>query len=255
MELNPRPADIAPRTDRVADLTWDRIAARLAAGAVAILPVGAGAKEHGLHLPMATDQIQGEWLALRLAERLAPRHDTLIWPALSYGYYPAFTAYAGSVSLSRATFQALVAEIAGGILGFGARTVLVLDTGISTLAPVAEIVANLPGSVHLPIHAGAHYRAAVHNLQAQGWGGHADELETSRMLVIAPGLVDMARAYKAPGDHAMPPGPLDPVDPASATYSPTGAMGDPSLATAAKGEALLAAILDDLTGSALAALA
>jgi creatinine amidohydrolase len=250
-----RQSDIAPRTDRVADLTWDRIAARLAGGAVAILPIGAGAKEHGLHLPMATDQIQADWLSLRLAERLSPRFDTLIWPTLSYGHYPAFSAYAGSVSLSQSLFQHLVGEIAADILRFGARRLLVLDTGVSTIPAVAAALATVPSAVHLPIHDGAHYQSAVLTLQTQHSGGHADELETSRMLVIAPGLVDMARAFRVPGTRAMPAGALDPIDTCAPTYSPTGAMGDPSAATPEKGDVLLEAMLQDLLAATLKALA
>ncbi len=63
-------------------LTWDEIAQRVGAGAVAILPIGAAAKEHGFHLPMNTDRIQAEWLAAKMADRF----DALIWPTVSYGH-------------------------------------------------------------------------------------------------------------------------------------------------------------------------
>src|SRR5262245_36655203 len=102
---------------------------RLAAGAAAILPIGAGAKEHGLHMPMATDAIFANYFAHALARKT----DALIWPTLTYGAYPAFVAYAGSVSLSDATFAAVVTEIVDALIGFGARRVLVLDTGLSTI--------------------------------------------------------------------------------------------------------------------------
>lgn len=92
----------------VAGLTWDQVKARLAAaGAAAILPIGAGAKQHGLHMPMGTDQLFAEYFARALADKT----DALIWPVLSYGAYPAFVAYAGSVTLSNRTFQAVVTEI------------------------------------------------------------------------------------------------------------------------------------------------
>jgi creatinine amidohydrolase len=42
------------------------------------------------------------------------------------------------------------------------------------------------------------------------------------------------------------PGPLTPTDQSSPNYSPSGSYGDPTLATAAKGEKLLAAMLEDL---------
>ena len=120
----------------VAGLTWDRVKARLQAGATAILPIGAGAKEHGLHMPMATDQIFAEYFSRALAERI----DALIWPALTYGFYPAFTAYAGSVSLSRKVFAVTVREVADALLAFGAIRVLVLDTGLSTIEPVEAAI-------------------------------------------------------------------------------------------------------------------
>ena len=43
--------------NEVAGLTWDKIQQRLAEGAGDILPIAAGAKQQGLHMPMATDQL------------------------------------------------------------------------------------------------------------------------------------------------------------------------------------------------------
>ena len=118
---------------------WDEVARRIHDGAVAILPIGAAAKQHGFHLPLNTDRIQAEWLAAGLAEKI----DALIWPTLSYGHYPAFVEYAGSSSLSASTFEALVREIATGILGSGCSKLFVLNTGLSTLAPVDRALARL----------------------------------------------------------------------------------------------------------------
>ncbi|MBR1197275.1 creatininase family protein [Bradyrhizobium sp. AUGA SZCCT0240] len=225
-------------------MTWDEVARHIANGAAAILPVGAAAKEHGFHLPLNTDRIQAEWLASQLAERI----DALIWPTLAYGYYPAFVAYAGSCSLSSATFEAVVHEIAEGILGSGCRKLFVLNTGISTLAPVERALARLDAGkvTHLRIHEGPRYRQAAERLAEQSHGSHADELETSLMLALVPHLVDMARAEPSPAIGKEAPGPLTPVDTNSPNYSRSGSYGDPTLATSAKGEILLATMLDDL---------
>jgi creatinine amidohydrolase len=48
---------------------------------------------------------------------------------------------------------------------------------------------------------------------------------------------------------------LTPSDASSPNYSRSGSYGDPTLATRAKGEVLLAAMLDDLTEQATAFLA
>lgn len=220
----------------IADLAWEAVEARLADGAMAILPVGAGAKQHGRHMPMHTDQIQAEWLATRLAES----RPLLIWPTLTYGYYPAFRSFPGSVSLSEGLFTALVAEVVVEILRWKPERLFVLDTGISTLPAVATAVTGTPAR-HLRIHEGPRYRAAAGRLRQQADGSHADELETSRMLVIAPGVVEMALA------QASPPGAI--TGPLTRVNAPSGSYGDPTLATAAKGEELLAAMLEDLIES------
>jgi creatinine amidohydrolase len=239
-------------TDRhfIEHMMWDEVARHIGNGAAAILPIGAAAKQHGFHLPLNTDRLQAEFLASRLAERI----DALIWPTLTYGYYPAFVAYAGSSSLQASTFEAVVHEIATAILGSGCRKLFVLDTGISTLAPVERALARLDADrvMHLRIHEGPRYRAAVEHLAEQSHGSHADELETSLMLALAPQLVDMARAEPSPAIGYEAPGPLTPSDVNSPNYSRSGSYGDPTLATSAKGETLLAAMLDDLRDQAAA---
>jgi creatinine amidohydrolase len=231
-------------------MRWDDVARRIHNGAVAILPIGAAAKQHGFHLPLNTDRLQAEWLAARLASRF----DALIWPTVTYGHYPAFTEYAASSSLSAPTFEALVREIATGILGSGCRTLFVLNTGLSTLAPVDRALGRFDGARvnHLWIYGGPRYPRTAKALAEQHHGSHADELETSLMLALAPQLVDMIRAEPSPALGYEAPGPLTPSDVNSPNYSRSGSYGDPTLATSAKGEILLAAILDDLREQATA---
>ena len=219
-------------------MTWDAIASRLAAGALAILPIGAGAKQHGFHLPMRTDQVQADWLAASLAARF----DAIVWPTLTYGFYPAFVAYAGSASLSEATFEAVVCELATSLVGYGAR-VIVVDTGISTIAPVDRALAGLR-ALHLRVYDGPRAREAVRTRATQPHGGHADEIETSIMLALAPDSVSMAHAEASPASPPGP-GPMQHADPAAANHSRAGGIGDPTLATREKGEAMLAAMLGD----------
>ncbi len=237
----------------VEHLPWDEAARRIARGAAAILPVGAAAKQHGLHLPLETDRIQAE----RLSSELAANIDALVWPALTYGHYPAFVEYAGSISLSAATFEAVVTEIASGILGHGCRALFVLDTGISTRTSVERALARLDAGhvLHLKIHDGPRYRRAAAELARQGHGSHADELETSLMLALAPELVDMSRAEASPMIAQAMPGRLTQTDRASPNYSRSGSFGDPTLATLEKGEALLAAMREDLAEQAATFLA
>jgi creatinine amidohydrolase len=239
---------IAAERDFVEHMTWDAVARHISTGAAAILPVGAGSKQHGLHLPLNTDRIQAEYLAGRLALEI----DALVWPTLSYGHYPAFIDYAGSTSLSATTFETVVAEIASDILRHGCRALFVLDTGISTRTAIERALARpgLGSATHVKIHDGPRYRRAAADLATQCHGSHADELETSLMLAIAPDLVDISRAEASPPIDRVMPGRLTPTDEASPNYSRSGSFGDPTLATRTKGEVLLAAIVDDMTAQA-----
>ena len=242
-------------TDRnfIERMMWDDVAQRIDGGAAAILPVGAAAKQHGFHLPLNTDRIQAEALAARMAHRF----DALIWPTVGYGYYPAFVEYAGSISLSASTFETMVYELAAEILLAGCRTLFVLNAGISTLTPVERALTRLDSGrvMHLRIHEGPRYCRAAEKLAEQGYGSHADELETSLMLALAPELVEMSRAEASPAVARQTVGRLTPSDAASPNYSRSGSYGDPTLATRAKGEILLAAMLDDLNEQAEAFLA
>jgi creatinine amidohydrolase len=231
-------------------MTWDEVGRRIGNGAAAILPIGAGAKQHGLHLPMNTDRIQAEWLAARIADRM----DSVIWPTVSYGTYPAFVDYAGSITLSAPVFESLIGEIAAGIIKHSCRALLVLDTGISTITPVDRALARLDSTdaLHLKVHDGPRYRRAAIALAEQSHGSHADELETSLMLALAPHLVDMSRAEASPALTHETPGPLTRRDTTSANYSRSGSFGDPTRATRAKGEILLAAMVDDMVEQATA---
>ncbi len=237
--------------DWVQDLAWPEVERRLRAGAIALLPIGAASKEHGPHLPHGTDYLQ----AAHYAAALAGRIDALIWPVASYGYYPVFTDYPGSVSLRAETFTALVGEILEGIAGAGARAAILVNTGISTIAPLEGALnawrAAMPVRL-LNCYAGPRFRAAVAAVEEQPWGGHADEIETALMLAIAPATVHMEHAVAA--DTHIARGRFNRTDACAPNYSPSGVNGDPTRATRAKGERLLAALLDDLYAGACDAL-
>lgn len=79
--------------------------------------------------------------------------------------------------------------------------------------------------------------SAVKAVSQQREGTHADEIETSMMLYIAPDSVDMAKATR---DFPTGIGPLTPEKGKAGRYSP-GIYGDATLATRAKGEKVVEA--------------
>jgi creatinine amidohydrolase len=237
-----RPAPAAPgdRSPPLEDLTWQEAERALTADAVVVLPIGASAKEHGPHLRLSNDWI----LADRLRQQLARRARVVVAPIIGFSYYPAFVEYPGSVSLRLETARDLIVDVVHSLARHGPRRFYALNTGISTLRPLAlaaEVLAR-EGILLRYTDLARALAPIIAQIAQQPGGSHADEIETSLMLHLAPGTVDMARARKDyTGDR---PGPLtrDPSGPG--VHSPTGTWGDPTLATAAKGARLTQALLD-----------
>ena len=71
------------------------------------------------------------------------------------------------------------------------------------------------------------------------------------MLALAPELVRMSRAEASPRPARQAAGPLTPFDSSSPNFSRSGSYGDPTLATRAKGEFLLAAMVEDVLEQAI----
>ena len=227
-----------------AQLSWPELERRVSASAIAVLPIGAACKEHGPHLPMQADLLQAEWLAAALVQRA----NVLVWPTVSYGYYPAFTDYPGSVSLSRETFQRMVEEILNDIQRAGVRKVLILNTGISTIEPLQDVTDTLLKELHITlanVYDGQRYRSKAKTIAQQSCGGHADELETSIILAIDRHYVNLDKAVAWTPTAMSTSGPFS-RDQEDSRFSPGGVWGNPTLASVEKGRQLLAAMVDDL---------
>jgi creatinine amidohydrolase len=202
------------------DLTWPEAKRRFEADAVVVVPIGAASKAHGAHLPLKTDALTARALGQRLIERL----PVVAAPVVGFGYYPAFTGFAGSQHLAADTFKALMRELIAGFTAHGVRRIALVNTGVSTETPLDEIAAE---SAALVLHMRLSGQAAEGLIEHRE-GGHADERETSVMLALDPRSVRMNELKPA------------------ADFKLSAATGDPSRASAFKGERLLAARVEDM---------
>lgn len=234
------------------DLTWQEAERVLLPDTVVMIPIGAAAKEHGPHLRLKNDYIEAEYFKRRLMERV----KVVVAPTLPYHFYPAFVEYPGSTTLRLETARDLVVDVCRSLARFGPRRFYALNTGVSTLRalrPAAEILAGegilLRFTDILKVGAAAEAR-----VRRQEGGTHADEIETSMMLWMAPHLVDMRKAVK--DYHPEGTGGLTRDPKGAGTYSPTGVWGDATLATRDKGRIVVEAMVDGIAAeiTALAAL-
>lgn len=220
---------------------WVDVQAAISAAGIGILPVAAGCKAHGPHLPMNTDYLQMQWLVEQLA---LSYHSLLAWPILAYGYYPAFVNYPGSVSVDEKAFVSTAEAVLAAMHHAGITHRVILNNGISTI-PALHTLSKDKDVTLINVYAGEHYRQASQDCIEDHSGGHADEEETSIMLALYPELVRTALMTAGMTSRKVP-GPFVIDDATAANYCPNGIYGDATRATAAKGQQLTQAMLHDV---------
>jgi creatinine amidohydrolase len=232
------------------DLTWPEAREAFRRLPVAVLPVGAAAKEHGPHLPLGTDLIWAETLGAAAVERT----PCILLPTLAYGYYPAFVDWPGSVSLRHEVFMGAVADIVRSIARHGVRRFAILNTGVSTTGPLEIVSRELHRELGVLVAVllieglGAEYWRGV---SAQRAGTHAEEKETSFMLHVRPDLVRTDRIVDEIDDRGGPAfqtgtGGVRKVLLGRAMSTASGIHGQATLASADKGRGLLDAMVRDV---------
>ena len=231
-----------PKGTLLENLTWVEAEKILSEKTVVVLPLGAAAKEHGPHLKLKNDWLIAEYLK----QRVLAGANVVVAPTVNYNFYPAFLEYPGSTSLRLETARDLIVDICKSLARFGPRRFYVLNTGVSTLRalrPAAELLAKEGILLHYtdilkvlgPIEKA---------IRKQEGGTHADEIETSMMLYMAPQTVDMKKAAK--DYHPSEERGLTRDPKGRGVYSATGIYGDATLATREKGRVLTQALVSGI---------
>lgn len=123
---------------RIARMNWMQAEAALARDDRCVLPTGS--VEQHAYLSLATDALLAEQVAVDAAEPLG----VPVFPVLSYGYTPGFTAYPGTVSIRLATYLALMRDLLSSLHAQGFRRIVVVN-GHGGNAPAAALAAELMG--------------------------------------------------------------------------------------------------------------
>jgi creatinine amidohydrolase len=169
----------------------------------------------------------------------------VVAPLVNYSYYPAFVEYPGSTTLRLETARDMLVDICRSLSNYGPKRFYALNTGVSTLRalePAAKILLA-DGILLRYTNVLAVGEEAEKRVKKEEGGTHADEIETSLMLFIAPATVDMTKAVK---DYHPGQGGLTRDSHKPGAYSSSGVFGDATLATRAKGEAVANAMVEGM---------
>lgn len=205
-------------------------AARGQAGAVCLLPVGS-LEQHGEHLPVGTDSLLVEEVALRAAG--LARRDVLVAPTVWTGLSPHHVRLGLTVTIEPELALALTRSIVTSLRGWFGEVVVVNGHGgnrgwLEALGLVEPCRVVSYWELVDP--------ALLRELFAADLGsiGHAGQAETSAILAVRPELVGetSGRAFE----------PIERENDAfrAPDMGASGVLGDPTAADAAAGERFLA---------------
>lgn len=251
----------APPT--LAEMSGAEVRERLEVTRTVLIPVGA-TEEHGPHLPLGTDTMEGREICRRTAVRLEEMGcPVMIAPAVPFGTSSFHMGFAGTITISSATLVALLREIALSLYEGGFRDFVFIhghDGNLSSMMVAAqEVVDATPDAKAVVCNWLAALSAVYHTVQTSTKGeGHGGEGETSRLLVTHPELVhperadahhidpDVMRKIQGP-DHVKAGGGIYYGTRSYREVTPYGHIGDPTLAQPETGEKGYAVIVDWLS--------
>ena len=214
---------------------------------VVVFPIGS-VEQHGNHMPLGTDTILAHEVALAAARAT---ENVVVLPPPWYGFSAHHMRFPGSVTLRAETLMAVVEDVVAAVVGHGFRRVLVVN-GHGGNGGVIDVLASTLGHKHygkarivtLTYFALARDAIAALRRSEAGGMGHACEFETSLVQHVRPDLVKIERAvttYPDPGSRYLTTDLIG--SQAVRVYhdfgdlSPTGTLGDPSLASPEAGRA------------------
>jgi creatinine amidohydrolase len=234
----------------LSEMTWQEVAEELEHTDLILIPVGS-TEEHGPHLPLATDTIQGEEVSKRVVARLMTEGIRAVaGPTIPFGVSLHLMGFSGTVTLTPAKLQTLIKEICDSLIKHGFRRFVLFNAhfhNVGALYCAAQEISQRPGVQAVVVNWAPAMKQQYPHLLKSGRGGHGGEGETACVLASIPQLVCMERARvylprqkeKLDWDESIDAGGaiLDlPHDMKELT--PVGSMGDPTVATAETGEKL-----------------
>jgi creatinine amidohydrolase len=235
------------------EMTWADIAAAGEAVRrwIAVLPLAA-VEQHGPHLPLGVDAYIAEAYLARVRKILPEALPVTFLPVQRVGVSAEHLGYPGTLTLAAATAIKAWTEIGESLARAGLRKLLLVTSHGGNVAAMELVGRDLRTRLGmLAVTVGWHrfgYPEGTFSGEERRHGIHGGDIETSLMLAAMPDTVRTEKAAQAtPATIAMARefkwlGAYRPAGFAWMTQdlNATGAVGDATQASAAKGEAALA---------------
>ena len=225
--------------------TWPEVRDLPKGDLVAVIPVGA-IEQHGHHLHLDTDNVLVWNVCIEAAKR-AP-DDIVLLPLVPYGSCEMTADYPGTVSIETNTLVNYLYDIVKSLAKHGFSKVLIVNGHGGNRFVVEMVARRANAELGITCAAMSYWNLVakeVRELRDSEPGGifHACEMETSLYLHLDSSKVQMKKAVKDMDYPITEFFGLDFAKPVVASYTPmfstfskTGVVGDPTVATKEKGQ-------------------
>ena len=220
---------------------------------VAVVPVAA-TEQHGPHLPVSVDSTLVDGVVQAALPHLPADLPVLFMPTQTIGLSPEHIRFPGTLTLSARTLIAVWMELGACAARAGIKKLVFLNSHGGQVSVMDIVARDLRTAHDLIVYHMCWYNLplgdAVTGLfppEEHRFGIHGGDMETSMMLALKPGLVDMAQAqnFRSTSKDRSEKYPILGNGKSAKLgwqmqdYNPHGAAGNAAAATAEKGHALI----------------
>ncbi len=238
------------------NLTWPEVKRLKPSRKIVLFPLGSF-EQHGPHLPLTTDTDIVTAVARRLEQRRPDR--ILCLPTLWPGHSTHHLFFPGTLSVAQMPYIQMVIELCHSIVKMGGRKIFLLNghggNDVPLRAALRELKSDFPKAQFVFASYWSLAPKTLKKVRESKTGGlnHACEMETSVMLHLHPDRVK-PRLAKRDGQKHSDLYRLSDLQYSRPVYfvnefqevTRTGTIGEPELASAAKGKRFLDGIVDEV---------
>ncbi len=233
---------IAP-SRQFANLTWKQVDALPRATTLLVLPTAA-IEQHGPHMPLATDTLINNRLLGAALDLLPAAMPVYALPPVCYGKSNEHIGFPGTLSVSAATFMAVLRDLGASVAASGFKKLALYNTHGGNSALVDVMARDLRAEFGLrtfSLFGSGGAKFAGLSDQERAYGFHAGEVETAFLLEATPELIHTDEYTTNYIADVANPKPLKPENsPANFAWltrdiAASGVLGHPDPATAENG--------------------
>lgn len=232
------------------EMTWAEIEEAMNSGVDTVIICASSHEQHGPHMAESTDYTIGRAQYGEVARRM----NALVAPLIRPGLSPHHMTLPGSLTLRPETFRMIVEDYVSCYVRHGFKKIIMGSShggNFATLDQMAEeLDAKYPDTKIVSALSLADFTKTcsdcdeMFNLEKGACGAHACCFETSIMLYIAPELVKMDRVVRGYMSTDTAEGAKKLLEGGVKALTPTGILGDPTVATAEMGKAYFELLVD-----------